>query len=575
MVVRHFLIRFSFAILGGIGAWAQQYTISTVAGTGTSGFAGDGGPATSAQLASPDRVIVDSSGKIYIADGVNWRIRQISGGTISTIAGTGTAGYTGDGAAATKAELSDPTGIALDASGNLYIADSANNVVRVVSSSGTIATFAGNNTVGFTGDGGLAVDAELSNPTAVAVDSSGNLFICDAGNSVIREVSSSNISTVVGGAATELQLNQPDGIVFDSKGAMYIADTGNRRIVKFIPGFISVIAGNGTLGDSGDGGPAVEAALGDPMGLAVDAAGNLYIADTFNSKIRKVTPDGTISTVAGDGVQAYFGDKGVATKAALDFPHDVTVDKSGNLYIADTVNNVIRMLQPQAPAVFTSGVVNAARFKAQIAPGELASIFGTGFADQNQGAALPLTNSLGGVSVTVNGKAAPILYVTPYQVNFQVPWETTGSTASIIVTVNGRTSAAISVPVLTAAPGLFTSASGQAAVQNADSSANTPSKPAKVGSNITAYFTGTGPVNPAVADGAPAPKSNPAKVTSTATATIGGLSAQVTFAGLTPGFVGLGQMDIVVPSGLSTGTYQLTLSIAGENSNSAPISVTQ
>jgi uncharacterized protein (TIGR03437 family) len=526
-------------------------------------------------LASPDRVIVDPSGKIYIADGVNWRIRQISSGTINTIAGSGTTGYTGDGAAATKAELSDPTGIALDSSGNLYIADSTNNVIRMVSTSGNITTFAGNNTVGFIGDGGLAVDAELSNPTAVAVDSFGNVFICDAGNNVIRKVSSANIFTVVGGAATELQLNQPDGIVFDSKGAMYIADTGNRRIVKFVPGYISVIAGNGNLGDSGDGGPAVDAALGDPMGLAVDAAGNLFIADTFNSKIRKVTPDGIISTVAGDGIQGYFGDKGLATKAGLYFPHDVTLDKSGNLYIADTANNVIRMLQPEAPAIFANGVVNGARFKAPIAPGELASIFGTSFANQNQGATLPIGTSLGGVSVTVNGKAAPILYVTPYQVNFQVPWETTGSTASVVVTVNGRISAAVSVPVLTAAPGLFTSSTGQAAVQNANSSANTPTNPAKVGSAVTVYFTGTGPVSPAVADGVAPPKGTPAQVTSTATATIGSATAQVTFAGLAPGFVGLGQMDIVIPSGLSSGTHTLTLSIAGENSNSAPISVTQ
>ncbi|HLK18393.1 MAG TPA: SMP-30/gluconolactonase/LRE family protein [Bryobacteraceae bacterium] len=574
MAVRHFLTRVSLAILCCTATWAQQYTITTIAGTGTSGFTGDGGAATSAQLASPDRVIVDSSGKIYIADGVNWRIRQISGGTINTIAGSGTEGYTGDGAAATKAELSDPTGIALDSSGNLYIADASNNVVRMVSTSGNITTFAGNHSAGFTGDGGVAVDAELSNPTAVAVDSFGNVFICDSGNNVIRKVSSANIFTVVGGAATQLQLNQPDGIAFDSKGAMYIADTGNRRIVKFVPGYISVIAGTGELGDSGDGGPAVKAALGDPMGLAVDAAGNLFIADTFNSKIRKVTPDGIISTVAGDGIQGYFGDKGLATKAGLYFPHDVTLDKSGNLYIADTGNNVVRMLTPQAPAIFANGVVNGARYKSPIAPGELASIFGTSFANENLGASFPLSTTLGGVSVTVNGKSAPILYVTPSQINFQVPWETTGSTASIVVTVDGRTSTAISVPVLAAAPGIFTSSSGQAAVQNADHSANSPSNPAKVGSTVTVYFTGTGPVSPTVADGVASPKGTPAQVTSSAAATIGSASATVTFAGLAPGFVGLGQLNVIVPS-VSTGNYPLTISIDGENSNSATISVTQ
>jgi uncharacterized protein (TIGR03437 family) len=576
MVVRHFLVRLSLTILCGMGAWAQQYTISTIAGTGTSGFTGDGGSATSAELATPVRIILDSSGKIYIADGVNDRIRVISSGTINTIAGDGTYGYTGDTAAATKAELNDPTGMAFDSSGNLYIADATNNVIRMVTSGGTISTFAGNHIAGFIGDGGLAVDAEISNPTAVAVDSFGNVFICDAGNNVIRKVSSANIFTVLGGAATELQLNQPDGIAFDSKGVMYVADTGNRRIVRLVNGGgPTVFAGNGTLGSSGDGGLAVDASLGDPMGVAVDAAGNVYIADTFNSKIRKVTPDGVINTIAGDGIEAFFGDGSLATKAALYFPHDVTVDSSGNVYIADTGNNRIRELKPAAPAIFTSGVVNAARYRAEISPGELASIFGTSFADQSALASLPLTNTLGGVSITVNGKAAPILFVAPYQINFQVPWETSGSSASIIVTVNGRTSPAVSVPLLTAAPGLFVSSTGQASVQNADSSANSSTNPAKVGTTITAYFTGSGPVSPAVADGAASPGKPPAAATSVAAATIGSLSAQVTFAGLTPGFVGLSQMDIVVPSALKTGTYQLVLTVAGESSNPGTISVTQ
>jgi uncharacterized protein (TIGR03437 family) len=574
MVVRHFLIRLSLAIFCCTGAWAQIFKISTVAGTGTTGYTGDGGSATSAELGSPVRVLV-ASGKIYIADGVNQRIRMISAGTITTIAGDGTAGYTGDAAAATKAELNDPTGMAFDSAGNLYIADASNNVIRMVSTSGIISTIAGNNTAGFDGDGGLAVDAEISNPTAVAVDQFGNVFIADAGNNVIRKVSSANIFTVVGGAATLLQLNQPDGLAFDSTGAMYIADTGNRRIIKVVNGGPSVFAGNGTLGYSGDGGPAVDASLGDPMGVAVDAAGNVYIADTFNSLIRKVTPDGIISTVAGDGIQAYFGDGNIATAAALYFPHDVTVDSTGNVYIADTFNYVVRLLQPQAPAIFANGVVNAARYRPLIAPGELASVFGTSFADQNAGGGLPATTTLGGISVTVNGTAAPILYVTPDQVNFQVPWETTGSTASVIVTVNGHSSPAVSVPLQTAAPGLFTSSSGQAVVQNADSSANSPTNPAKVGSNITAYFTGCGPVSPKVADGAESPKSPPAAATSAASATIGSASAQVTFTGLTPGFVGLSQMDMVVPSGLATGSYPLILTIAGETSNPGTVSVTQ
>ena len=306
----------------------------------------------------------------------------------------------------------------------------------------------------------------------------------------------------------------------------------------------------------------------------MDSAGNVYIADTLNSRIRKVTPDGIINTIAGDGIDAYFGDGGPATKAGIYFPHDVTVDAAGNIYIADTFNNVIRLLQPEAPAIFNKGVVNAANFKAQISPGALASVFGTSFASQSLGSSFPLTAMLGGVSVNVNGKAAPVLYVTLGQVNFQVPWETAVGTASVTVTVNGKTSAAVSVPVLTAAPGLFVSSSGRAVVQNADSSPNSASHPAKVGSTVTAYLTGSGPVSPAVADGAASPK-NPAIVTSSRSATIGSESAEVSFAGLAPGFVGLLQMNIVVPSGLATGDYPLTVSIAGETSNAGTISVTQ
>jgi uncharacterized protein (TIGR03437 family) len=318
----------------------------------------------------------------------------------------------------------------------------------------------------------------------------------------------------------------------------------------------------------------VAAGLGDPMGIALDAAGSLYIADTFNSKVRKVTPDGVITTIAGDGINAYFGDGGVATKAALYFPHDVASDSAGNIYVADTFNNVVRLLQPSAPAIFTKGVVSAATFKTQTSPGALASVFGTGFASQEIGSTFPLGTSLGGVSVKVNDKLAPVLYVTPGQVNFQIPWKTAIGTASVVVIVNGKTSAAVSVPVSIAAPGLFVSSSGRAAVQNADFSANSPSNPAKVGSTVTGYLTGSGPVSPSVADGAPSP-TPAAQVTSSVSATLGSASATVSFAGLAPGFVGLLQMNIVVPSGLADGSYPLAVTIAGEKSNAGTVNVKQ
>ena len=311
----------------------------------------------------------------------------------------------------------------------------------------------------------------------------------------------------------------------------------------------------------------MDAALSDPMGLAVDAVGNVYVADTLDSRVRKITPDGTISTIAGDGIPTYFGDGGLATAAAIFFPRDVTVDPSGNVYIADTSNSRVRMLQGEAPAIFAKGVVSSATYKAQTSPGALATVFGTSFGNQNAGASLPAASSLEGVSVSVNGKAAPVLFVTPGQVNFQVPWETAVGTASVTVTVGGRTSGSVTIPVLAAAPGIFS-------IQNSDSSANSASNPAKAGGSVTVYLTGGGPVSPAVADGAPSPKT-PAMLTSTPAASIGSEAAAVTFAGLAPGFVGLVQMDITVPSTLATGKYPLTVTIAGETSNSASVNVTQ
>ena len=305
--------------------------VTTVAGNGTLGFSGDGGLATVASLGHPYGVAVDASGNHYIADTGSHRIRKVSpAGIISTIAGNGTRGSSGDGGLATAASLSDPWGMAVDASGNLYIADTGNRRIRKVSPDGIIRTVAGN------------VDA-----TAVAVDASGNLYIADTRQ--IRKVSPDGIISTVAGTADAIH---PGGVALDASGNLYIADQGN-CIRKVSPaGIISTFAGSGTQGFSGDGGPATAASLNNPFGVAVDAAGNLYIADTFNYRIRKVSPAGIISTVAGDGVRNFSGDGLPATMSSLYDPLGVTVDASGNLYIADMGNNRIRKLVPsQSPAV--------------------------------------------------------------------------------------------------------------------------------------------------------------------------------------------------------------------------------
>jgi uncharacterized protein (TIGR03437 family) len=572
-------MRFYFCALAAASAVCvfgqPQYTITTIAGNNTVGFSGDGGAATAAQINQPGGIVVDSSGNIYFCDSGNHRVRKISGGNISTFAGNGTAGYTGDGGAATSAELDNPVGLALDKAGNLFIADAANNVIREVSlSTGKIATFAGENGLGagYSGDTGPATSAQLNNPVAVVSDPFENVYIADANNDVIREVSSGNINTLVGGAVTAGQLHQPDSVVIDQNQNLFIADTVGRRIVEFTAGgnFV-VVAGNESYGFSGDGGPANQAALFDPMGVALDSSGNLYIADTLNSRIRVVI-NGIINTIAGDGFEGYFGDNGPAKSATLFFPRAVAVDGSGNVYISDSQNNVIRMLTPVVSST-ASAVVNAASYTAQVSPGSLATLFGTHLGPALVTAGAPLPMSLSGVSITVNGRPAPILAVTSTQVNFQVPWETAVGNAEVIVTVNGFAANTVTVAVSATAPGLFLEASTRAAVLNSDNTLNTDANPAMVGGTIQAYLTGSGPVNVATSDGVAAGASPLAQAMSQTSATVGTLPARVSFTGLAPGYVGLTQMNIVIPPGLASGDYPLTVSIGGKSSNAGTISV--
>ena len=336
------------------------YTIHTVAGNGTQGFSGDGGPATSAQLNHPESVAVDTVGNLYIADNDNNRIRKVSNGVITTVAGTGTPGFSGDNGPATSAQLDDPTGIAVDAIGNLYIVDRGNGLIRKVSN-GVITTVAGTGTCGAggTGDGGPATSAQCFDPTGIAVDSAGNLYITDifAFSSRIRKVANGVITTVAGGGsslgdggpATSAQLEDPWGVAVDPAGNLYIADVLSQRIRKVTNGVITTIAGNGTEGFSGDNGPATSAQLSNPYGVAVDAAGNLYIADLHNYRIRKVA-NGVITTVAGGG--SSLGDGGPATDAVL-VPAGVAVDSAGNLYTAD--GDRIRVLTPVSPCTYSVG----------------------------------------------------------------------------------------------------------------------------------------------------------------------------------------------------------------------------
>ncbi|HUI57792.1 MAG TPA: protease pro-enzyme activation domain-containing protein [Bryobacteraceae bacterium] len=325
--------------------------ITTVAGTGTAGYSGDGGAATGAEVSSPDGMAVDASGNLYIADTINGRIRKVDqSGNISTVAGTGSCCYSGDGGAAPNARLGYPAGVAVDGAGNLYIADTINERIRKVNVAGTIITIAGSGDVGYSGDGGPAPSAHFYGPEGVALDASGNVYVTDSGNARIRVVSASGVvTTLVGGSIGDGgwgvfgALNQPYGVARDNAGNTYIADAYNNRVRKVSAnGAISTVAGTGALGFAGDNGPATSAKLFYPTGVALDASGNLYIADTNNSRIRKVDGSGNITTVAGNGMFGYSGDGGPAAVAQLGSPYGLAVDAGGNLYISDGNYNVVR-----------------------------------------------------------------------------------------------------------------------------------------------------------------------------------------------------------------------------------------
>ena len=326
--------------------------ITTVAGTGERGFGGDGASAVQARLSRPFGVAVDGAGNVFIADEGNNRIRKVdSAGTISTVAGTGEFGVSGDGGPAVQARLSRPNDVAVDGAGNVFIADRDNFRIRKVDSAGTISTVAGTGVQGYSGDGGPAIDARLWSPSSVAVDGAGNLFFADSGNDRIRKVGAAGTITTVagtgefgdGGPAVNARLYRPSGVAVDGTGNVFIADSFNDRIRKVdATGTISTVAGTGRSGFGGDGSPAVNARLYRPSGVAVDGAGNLFIADSFNDRIRKMDTSGTISTVAGTERSGFGGDGASAVQARLSHPNDVAVDGAGNLFIADSFNNRIR-----------------------------------------------------------------------------------------------------------------------------------------------------------------------------------------------------------------------------------------
>jgi uncharacterized protein (TIGR03437 family) len=514
------------------------------------GFAGDGALATSAQLDNPAGVVPAPDGTLYITEYSGHRIRKVApNGIITTFAGTGTAGFSGDGNLAGSAAIRNPFDILIDASGNILFSDSGNARVRKITPAGIISTVAGYGTKTYSGDGSFALQAGI-NPSALGLGTGGSFYIVDSG-------------TAYDGGSYRVRMVAANGI-------------------------ITTVAGKATNADSGDGGLATSASLGGPSGVALDSAGNLYISEYYTQHIRKVSPDGTITTYAGAAGYGYSGDGGPALNALLYGPRGLAVDSANNLYVADGNNRRIRKISG-APAIANNGLVNAASYAPQgaapggVVPGEIATIFGVNLtiaSGINLSSGLPLPTKVLSVQVLVNGTAAPIFAVDNVnglqQINFQVPTGVANSpTATVQVVDNGAAGNTITLPVIAAQPGMFTynvggSNFGAILHPNSPQLADT-GHPASAGETVVIFCTGLGAVVPAPQDGAPAPGA--AQTTLPASVTIGGAPAHVDYAGLSPGFVGLYQINAQVPSGLAPGNQAVIITMNGIQSSIALLPV--
>jgi uncharacterized protein (TIGR03437 family) len=582
-----------------------------VPGYVASTIAGQGGPAAAAALIGAAGIALDPSGNAYISDGSSMVYKLSPQGVVTAVAGGGKPSqFLGDGGPATSATLVGPQGVALDRAGNLYIADTLHNRIRKVATDGTITTTAGGSSSGPLGDGGPATSAVLAGPRGITVDTNGNIYFADTGSNRVRKIAPDGTITTVagngkagpngtnsdGGPATSAQLTAPAAVALDSSGNLYVTDALGLIHKLSTSGTISTVAGNGNIVVYyGDGGPAKLAGIGSSMaGLAVDSAGTIYVSDRGNFVVRAITADGNIYTIAGNNAAAQKGSfppvaANTPALSAVFVPGPLAVGSGGAIYVA-SLTSILR-LTPSSTTVFpapsvapTSGVTEATAFGTRvggpIALGGWVEIYGNYLASNTRtwagtdfnGSNAPV--ALDGTSVMIGGQPAFVSYISPGQVNVQVPSTIgTGPQPLVISTAHGQSSI-LAVPVNAEVPGLLAPSvfningtqygvalfpDGVTFALPVGAIPGVPSRPAKEGDTLTFYGIGFGPTTPNIPAGQIAQGSSslmlPLKVS------ILGTAASVTYNGLAPGNVGLYQFNVVIPKLPAVGPQFVTFNL--------------
>ena|GEM_PF-465209 len=572
--------------------------VTTVAGSGRRGVQGDDGPAARAEFAAVSGIAIDTRGSIFVADPETHVIRRVRpDGIIQAFAGIGTNGFSGDGGPAIRARMNEPAGMAVDAAGNLYFADRANRRIRRIAADGNITTIAGNGQAGSDGDDGPALQASFREPSQLIFDTAGNLYVSDAAANRIRRITPAGIITTYAGTgqpgfsgddgpAAAARLTSPAGMAFDRQGNFYFADQLNHRIRRIdTRGVIRTVAGTGVAAWEGDNRPAVGAAFNSPFGLAFDNAGTLYVTDRENHRIRAIDAQGTITTFAGRGLGAFFGEDAPPAQTSWSFPSAITADAAGNLIVADPGNLRVRRIQfplPPPPQTAIRAVLNTFSSQAVISGFSLASLFGENFV----GASLTwdsaivdgnLPVELGGIRVRINNRDAYVSFVSPGQINVLVPLDlTTGPVPVEVSGPNGRGAAQVFLSDV--APGLLTLRTGEQTsplAQFADENVlvapagaipERESRPAKAGDTVDLTATGLGLTDPIPPQGQVFTASYPLADLSRISVTIGGKPAAVVSAAMvSPGtFV----VRVQIPEEAGSGFVPVQLQVRGVSAQS-------